>query len=116
MVSQAWLRHNQYLRQEALDSFFLLEDHIHIAFGRRWRVVFSGPLNADGTKLSKSLNQTVLSDIPGDTAEEDLARIDRVFVSAGRELTRPEAASVRVGSTAAVKLCCFIKICVILRI
>merc|ERR1719470_232738 len=90
------------LSEEQGDVLFLLENYVDITLGWRWRSVLARPLNADGPKVSKSLDEAALRDIPGNTTQEYLAGKDRVLVSPGRESAGPGAGGLVVAGGGAV--------------
>ena len=59
------------LGQEVRDIPLLLEHEVEIS-SRRRGVVASWPLNPDFSKLGKSLYQSLLRNVPGNSTEEDL--------------------------------------------
>merc|ERR1719427_291789 len=70
------------LGQEVRDVALLLEHEVEIS--SRWRgVVASWPLNPDFSKLGESLYQSLLRNVPGNSAEEYLGRVGRIWPSGG---------------------------------
>ena len=75
------------LGEEQGDVMLLLEDNVDVTLGRGGGSVLARPLDTDGTELTESLNETALSDIPGNTTQEYLARENWILLLPWRKLT-----------------------------
>jgi len=82
------------LGEQGSHSVLRVQDDVEISLGRRGRTSLAWPLDPDASEGFEGVDKTLLSDVPGDAAKEDLAAVEWVLVLPGRELARPGAGGI----------------------
>ena len=90
----AWAVVMSTLREQSCHWGFILKNDIQISFGGRGRSTFSWPLNSDGSKWLKSIEETLFCDVPWNSTQKHLWAVQRILMLSWWQLSRPSASSI----------------------
>jgi len=72
--------------QQCAHRGLILKHDVEISFGRTGRVSFAR-FNPDGAKGFERVEETLVRDVPGNSAQEDLGAVERVLMLPRRQLS-----------------------------